>query len=116
MHLTKATCHRLTECFPASGELSSYWPSVALRLAHRRQRWPNSKPTLGWRLLFTGRCFPTLCCSILSSIIVAAVKSPFLRMGVYNKGCFRVIINHFHGTKFNKKIKLRGKSMHALPM
>ena len=38
---------------PQLGELSAYWPSVALLLAHRRQRWPNSKPTLGWRLLFT---------------------------------------------------------------
>ena len=55
VHLTKATCHRLTECVPASGELSSYWPSVVLLLAHRRQRWPNSKPTLGWRILFTER-------------------------------------------------------------
>ena len=45
MYLTNATCHRLTECFPASGELSSYWHSVALLMAHRRQRWPNSKPT-----------------------------------------------------------------------
>ena len=109
MHLTKATCHRLTECFPASGELSSYWPSVALLLAHRRQRWPNNKPTLGWRLLLTGRCFPTLCCSILSSSIVVAVKSPFLRMVVYKKGCFWVIINQFHGTQFNKKNQTKRK-------
>ena len=102
--------------FPPQVSCHPYWPSVALLLAHRRKRWPSSKPTLGWRLLFTGRCFPTLCCLILSSIIIAAVKSPFLMMGVYNKWCFRVIINQFHGTKFNKKIKLRGKSMHALPM
>ena len=40
MHLTKPTCHRLTECFLAPGELSSYWPSVAL---------PNVGPTVNQR-------------------------------------------------------------------
>ena len=31
------------------------YPNVGLLLAHRLRRWPNSKPTLGQRLMFGGR-------------------------------------------------------------
>ena len=31
-----------------------HWPNVDLLLAHRLRRWPNSKPTLGQRLMFAG--------------------------------------------------------------
>ena len=111
VHLTKATCHNLTEGFPTSGELSSYWPSVALLLAHRRQRWPKRKPALMFMLFdvfFYHRCR----CEI-----------PLLKDGVLNRGCFRVIINRKRGllissTEHNsiRETKLRGKSMHALPL
>ena len=30
------------------------WLNVGLLLAHRLRRWPNSKPTLGQRLMFAG--------------------------------------------------------------
>ena len=31
-----------------------FWLNVGLLLVHRLRRWPNSKPTLGQRLIFAG--------------------------------------------------------------
>ena len=42
------------------------WPNVGLPLAHRLRRLPNSKPTLGQRLMFAGNRRIGVNCSDLS--------------------------------------------------
>ena len=95
MHLTKATCHHLTECFPSQVSFNPIGPAL-LYCWHSVD---NAGPTVNQRwagvsCLLRGEVFPHL---MLFDIIFyhhCRCEIPLLKDEVYNRGCFRVIINH----------------------
>ena len=89
IHLQKLHVITLLSVFPPQVS----WHPIGPALLYCWHIVDNVDPTVnqhwaGDSRLLGGEVFSTLCCSILSSIIVAAVKSPFLRMGYIIGGIF----------------------------